>query len=87
VPVDHFDERVAARYDTDSAALFDPGVVDATVTFLAALAGTGRALELGIGTGRIAVPLHERGVPVHGIDLRRRWWRGCGPSRAPPASA
>jgi len=39
------------------------------VEFLADLAGNGRALEFGIGTGRIAIPLHERGVPVHGIDL------------------
>jgi hypothetical protein len=39
------------------------------VDFLAGLAGDGAALELGVGTGRIALPLHERGVPVHGIDL------------------
>ena len=38
---------------------------------LATLAGAGRALELGIGTGRIALPLAGRGVPVHGIDLSR----------------
>jgi 16S rRNA A1518/A1519 N6-dimethyltransferase RsmA/KsgA/DIM1 with predicted DNA glycosylase/AP lyase activity len=39
------------------------------VRFLADLAGTGAALELGIGTGRIAIPLSKRGVRVHGIDL------------------
>jgi SAM-dependent methyltransferase len=39
------------------------------VAFLADLAGDGAALELGVGTGRIALPLAERGVPVHGIDL------------------
>ena len=51
--------------------MFDPVVVDATVDVLAGLAGNGRALELGIGTGRIALPLARRGVPVHGIDLSR----------------
>jgi SAM-dependent methyltransferase len=51
--------------------MFDPAVVDATVDFLVGLAGSGRALELGIGTGRIAVPLAARGVPVHGIDMSR----------------
>ena len=64
----YFGESVAARYD-DDAEMFDPAVVDPTVEFLAELAGDGRALELGIGTGRIALPLARRGVPVHGIDL------------------
>jgi SAM-dependent methyltransferase len=49
--------------------MFDPGVVGPTVDFLAGLAGQGRALELGIGTGRIALPLAQQGVHVHGIDL------------------
>jgi SAM-dependent methyltransferase len=66
---DYFDEPVAARYDASSAAMFDPAVVEPAVAFLAALAGEGAALELGIGTGRIALPLAARGVPVHGIDL------------------
>jgi SAM-dependent methyltransferase len=66
---DYFDEPVAARYDDSSAAMFDPAVVDPAVDFLAALAGDGAALELGIGTGRIALPLSARGVRVHGIDL------------------
>jgi SAM-dependent methyltransferase len=66
---DHFGERVAARYDESSAEMFDPAVVDPAVDFLAGLAGDGAALELGIGTGRIALPLARRGVPVHGIDL------------------
>ncbi len=65
----YFDENVAARYDESEAEMFDPSVVDATVDVLAELAGDGRALELGIGTGRIALPLAERGVPVHGIEL------------------
>jgi SAM-dependent methyltransferase len=69
VPTDHFGERVAERYDAASADMFDPAVVDPAVTFLAELAGDGAALELGIGTGRIALPLWQRGVRVHGIDL------------------
>jgi SAM-dependent methyltransferase len=65
----YFDERVAARYDESTAEMFDPAVVNPTVDFLAALAGQGRALEFGIGTGRIAIPLAQRGVSVHGIDM------------------
>ncbi|MBA3302758.1 MAG: class I SAM-dependent methyltransferase [Acidimicrobiia bacterium] len=49
--------------------MFEPAVVDAAVSFLADLAGGGAALELGIGTGRIALPLSRRGVRVHGVDL------------------
>ena len=69
----YFDERVAARYDESAeiAGMFDPDVVGPVVDFLVELAGNGRALELGIGTGRIALPLAERGVAVHGIELSR----------------
>ena len=67
----YFDERVAARYDESLAEMFDPVVVDPVVDLLVELAGRGRALELGIGTGRIALPLAQRGVPVHGIELSR----------------
>jgi SAM-dependent methyltransferase len=67
----YFGERVAAAYDDESAEMFEPRVVDAAVDVLAGLAGGGRALELGVGTGRIALPLAARGVPVHGIDLSR----------------
>jgi SAM-dependent methyltransferase len=66
-----FDKRVAATYDESSADMFDPAVVVPTVDFLAELAGSGRALELGIGTGRIALPLAARGVEVHGIELSK----------------
>src|SRR3954447_20847160 len=69
MPEDHFGERVAERYDRTSAEMFDPAVVEPVVDFLAALAGDGAALELGIGTGRIALPLAARGVPVQGIAL------------------
>ena len=65
----YFDERVAARYDESSAEMFDPAVVDPVIDLLVELAGDGRALELGIGTGRIALPLAAQGVPVHGIEL------------------
>jgi SAM-dependent methyltransferase len=69
MPEDHFGPGVAERYDASSAELFAPDVVEPTVDFLAALAGDGDALELGIGTGRIALPLSRRGVRVCGIDL------------------
>jgi len=63
--VDHFGEEVAARYDESTADM----PVEPVVAFFAELAGDGAALELAIGTGRIAVPLAQRGVRVHGIDL------------------
>jgi SAM-dependent methyltransferase len=65
----YFDEAVASTYDESSAEMFGPAVLDPAVDFLADLAGGGRALELGIGTGRVALPLAERGVSVHGIEL------------------
>src|SRR5512134_2537951 len=49
--------------------MFEAAVVDPTVEFVVEVVGTGRALGLGIGTGRIALPLARRGVPVHGIDV------------------
>ncbi|HST81113.1 MAG TPA: class I SAM-dependent methyltransferase [Kineosporiaceae bacterium] len=59
----------AQRYDTPGTGMFAPEVIGPTVDRLAELAGTGRALEFAIGTGRVAVPLAERGVPVTGIEL------------------
>ncbi len=67
MPPDRFGEEIAASYD--SSDMFKPETVDPVVDFLAAAAGRGAALEFGIGTGRIALPLAQRGVPVHGIDL------------------
>ncbi len=67
----YFPERVAATYDDSPEGMFDPALIDTVAGLLAGLAGAGRALELGIGTGRIALPLARRGVPVHGIDLSR----------------
>jgi SAM-dependent methyltransferase len=68
-PEDHFGPHVAERFDQRYAHQADPAVVGPVVDFLVGLAGDGAALELGIGTGRIALPLAERGVPVRGIDL------------------
>jgi hypothetical protein len=65
----YFAESVAATYDESSAEMFAPAVVDPVLDVLEGLAGRGGALEFGIGTGRIALPLARRGVPVHGIDL------------------
>jgi SAM-dependent methyltransferase len=69
MPENQFDERIAERYDADSHHMFEPAVVDPAVRFLADLAGTGSALELGVGTGRIALPLSREGIDVHGVDL------------------
>lgn len=66
-----FDERVAGTYDDPDDPMFAPAAIDPVVDVLAELAGEGRALELAIGTGRIALPLAARGVDVHGIELSR----------------
>ncbi|HZX05714.1 GNAT family N-acetyltransferase [Kribbella sp.] len=60
---------VAGRYDTPDTGMFAAEVIEPTVTRLAELAAGGRVLEFAIGTGRVAVPLAERGVPVSGIEL------------------
>jgi SAM-dependent methyltransferase len=65
----HFDEWIARRYRTLWPEVFEPALLDAAVDFLADLTRPGRALEFGVGTGRIAVPLSQRGVIVHGIEL------------------
>lgn len=67
----YFSEDVAATYDASTAERFQPEVVDPAVDVLAGLADGGRALEFGVGTGRIALPLARRGVPVQGIDMSR----------------
>jgi len=65
------DERIARHYDSSSLDMFDAALLDATVGTLAALAegGSASALELGIGTGRVSIPLAARGIRVTGIDL------------------
>ncbi|MFC6083879.1 class I SAM-dependent DNA methyltransferase [Sphaerisporangium aureirubrum] len=69
MPENNFDEWTAETYEAKWPELFEPAVVEPAVAFLADLAGTGAALELGVGTGRIALPLSGRGIRVHGIDL------------------
>ncbi|SFJ46160.1 Ubiquinone/menaquinone biosynthesis C-methylase UbiE [Amycolatopsis sacchari] len=64
-----WDEETARRYDTPGTGMFAPEVVEPAVDRLAELAGGGRVLEFAIGTGRVAVPLAARGVPVTGIEL------------------
>jgi SAM-dependent methyltransferase len=66
---DIWDTDAAQRYDTPGTGMFAPEVLRPTVDCLAGLAGDGPALEFAIGTGRVAVPLSERGVPVTGIEL------------------
>lgn len=66
---DVWDEEAAERYDETSAERFAPEVLDPTVDFLAHLAGPGPALEFAVGTGRVAISLAARGVPVKGIEL------------------
>ncbi len=70
-PDGYFGEPVAASYDDSSDRMFQPEAIDPAVSLLAELAGSGQALELAIGTGRIGLPLSRRGVPVHGIELSR----------------
>ena len=69
VPENYFDVWVSQHYEVLWPELFDPQVVEPAVSFLADLAGDGRALELGIGTGRLALPLSRRGIRVVGIEL------------------
>ena len=66
---DIWDVQAARTYDTPGTGMFAAEVLEPTVDLLAELAGRGRALEFAIGTGRVAIPLSERGVPVVGIEL------------------
>ncbi|MET3924350.1 methyltransferase domain-containing protein [Devosia sp. 2618] len=66
---DIWDTKAAESYDTPGTGMFAPEVLGPMVDRLAELAGSGRALELAIGTGRVAVPLSERGVPVAGVEI------------------
>jgi SAM-dependent methyltransferase len=65
---DYFGGDVAAHYDEGAGPEFDPAVIGSTVDLLAELAANGAALEFAIGTGRVALPLAERGVAVSGIE-------------------
>jgi SAM-dependent methyltransferase len=70
-PDGHFGERAAATYDESTAAMSTPEVINPVADFLASLARGEAALEFGIGTGRVAIPLAERGIEVQGIELSR----------------
>jgi SAM-dependent methyltransferase len=61
--------EVAAAYDETYSAMFKPAVLNRTVDLLVELARGGHALEFAVGTGRVALPLSARGVPVQGIEL------------------
>ena len=69
MPENYFDDWIAPRYEELWPRLFDPEVVEPAVSLLADLAGDGRMLELGIGTGRLALSLARRGLRVDGIEL------------------
>lgn len=66
---DIWDAEAASHYDTPGTGMFDPALLARTSERLAVLAKGGAALEFAIGTGRVAIPLHERGVRVSGIEL------------------
>ena len=69
MPENRFTGRVAAEYESRWPEIFEPAVVEPAVAFLAEEARGGAALELGVGTGRLALPLSRRGVRVHGIEI------------------
>jgi len=69
VPQNIFTGRFAEGYDLGSSDMYEPRVLEPTVSFLADAARDGAALEFGIGTGRVALPLSQRGVEVHGIEI------------------
>jgi SAM-dependent methyltransferase len=62
-------QELAETYDASSASMFDAAVLDPAVDLLAELAAGGHALEFAVGTGRVALALQARGVPVAGIEL------------------
>ena len=66
-----WDSEIAEVYDETYAAMFEPAVLDPLVGVLAELAGDGPALEFAVGTGRVAIPLSARGIPVRGVELSR----------------
>ena len=69
MPENIFTGRIAETYDLDSPDMYEPAGLERTVSFLADAACDGAVLEFGIGTGRVALPLHQRGVDLHGIDI------------------
>ena len=79
----YFDGVVAETYDAGSPEMFAPDVLGPTVDFLAGLAGDRPALELAIGTGRVALPLSRaRRTGQRDRATPQPWSTSCGPSRA-----
>ncbi len=66
---DYFSDPIAEKYDENLADFFLDAAIHPVLNILQELTGNGRALELGVGTGRLAIPLVARGVPVHGIEF------------------
>ena len=87
MPKDYFGEPVAERYDESTGDMSGPDDVDPVVDFLVDLCFDGSALELGIGTGRIALPLSDAASAYTASICRRRWSQGCGRSPAQIRSA
>src|SRR5262245_27598690 len=69
MPHNIFTGAAAAGYDRESTEMYDPRVLEPAVNFLADTAHGGAVLEFGIGTGRVALPLCQRGLAVSGIDI------------------
>jgi SAM-dependent methyltransferase len=67
-PIAIWDDDTARRYDTPGTGMFAPAVLEPAVDRLVELAEGGAAVEFGIGTGRVAVPLAQRGIRVAGVD-------------------
>jgi SAM-dependent methyltransferase len=68
VPSDRWTSVQADSYDDPDDPMFARSLLESTASFLADLAASGQALEFAIGTGRVAIPLHSRGVEVSGIE-------------------
>lgn len=68
-PDQHLDPSVAAGYDRSVSERFSPEAIEPCIRLLADLAGAGPAVEFAVGTGRLALPLSEAGVTVHGVDF------------------
>ncbi|MEW1952240.1 hypothetical protein [Terrabacter sp. NPDC080008] len=74
---DLWDAETAERYDESSSFMFAPDVLEPAVDFLAELAGAGAALELAIGTGRVAVPLTHAASRSPASSCPNRWSPSC----------
>ncbi len=82
MPENRFTGSIATEYEARWPEIFAPAVVEPAVAFLAEEARGGASLELGVGTGRLALPLSRRGVRVHGIEISEDMVAELGRSRA-----